>query len=297
LNRPSIAAESTVAEANVTVLELIKRSSEYLAKKGVDSPRLQVELLLAHVLKTPRLNLYLDFERQLSEQQLETLRNLVKRRGEREPLQYIVGSVSFCGLDLAVTPAVLIPRPETELLVEEAWKFLASGAHEEVKVLDFATGSGCIAIAIATKFPAAEVHAIDVSGSALEIARANADRHNARIFFHKAASIAQVISPSKIDLIVSNPPYIATAQIATLEPEVRNHEPAAALDGGADGLEFYRMLAGQAAPRVAPRGKLMLELGYGHSEGVCAILAGEGWTIETILPDYSSVPRILIAHR
>ena len=281
----------------MTVLELIKRSSEYLGKKRVDSPRLQVELLLAHVLKTPRLNLYLDFERQLSEQQLEMLRNLVKRRGEREPLQYIIGAVSFCGLELTVTPAVLIPRPETELLVEQAWKFLASRPDEEVKVLDFATGSGCIAIAIATKFPSAEVHAIDVSGAALEIARTNADCHNARIFFHQAASIAEMGAPPQMDLIVSNPPYIATAQIATLEPEVRDHEPAAALDGGADGLEFYRMLARQAATRMTPRGKLMLELSYGHSDGVCAILSGEGWTIETVLSDYSSVPRILIAHR
>ena len=230
-------------------------------------------------------------------QQLEILRNLVKRRGEREPLQYIIGTASFCGLELTVTPAVLIPRPETELLVEQAWKFLASRRDEEVKVLDFATGSGCIAIAIAAKFPLAEVHAIDVSGSALGIARANADRHNARIFFHQAASIAQIASPPHMDLIVSNPPYIATAQIATLEPEVRDHEPAAALDGGADGLEFYRMLAEQAATRMAPGGKLMLELGYGHAEGARVILSGEGWTIETVLPDYSSVPRILIAHR
>jgi release factor glutamine methyltransferase len=297
LNRPATAAENAVAQANVTVLELIKRSSEYLEKKGVDSARLQVELLLAHVLKMPRLNLYLDFERQLSEQQLETLRNLVKRRGEREPLQYIIGTVSFCGLELTVTPAVLIPRPETELLVEQAWKFLASRTDEELKVLDFATGSGCVAVAISTKFPVAEVHAIDVSGPALEIARANADRHNARIFFHQAACLAQIAAPPHMDLIVSNPPYIATAQIATLEPEVRDHEPAAALDGGADGLEFYRMLAEQAAPRMAPGGKLMLELGYGHAEGARAILAGEGWRIETVLPDYSSVPRILIAHR
>ena len=133
----------------VTVLEVIRRSAEYLESKGVDSPRLQIELLLAHVLKVPRLKLYLDFERQLSERELETLRSLVKRRGEREPLQYIVGTTSFCGLEISVTPAVLIPRPETELLVEQAWGFLTSRGGQAATVLDFGTGSGCIAIAIA----------------------------------------------------------------------------------------------------------------------------------------------------
>ncbi len=281
----------------MTVLEVIKRSTEYLAKKAVDSPRLQMELLLGHVLGIPRLNLYLDFDRQLSEAELETLRALVKRRGEREPLQYILGTTSFCGLALAVTAAVLIPRPETELLVEQAWKFLSSRNDDETRVLDFATGSGCIAIAIAVKFPRAEVHAIDNSAAALQIARANAERNNARVFLHEATSITDVAVPACIDLAISNPPYIPTAQIATLEPEVRDHEPVAALDGGVDGLEFYRMIARQAAPRIRPGGKLMLELGCGQAEAAGAILASQGWKIEIVLPDYSGIPRILIAHQ
>ena len=281
----------------VTVLEVIKRSTEYLARKAVDSPRLQMELLLAYVLKMPRLNLYLDFDRQLSEAELQMLRSLVKRRAEREPLQYILGTTSFCGLELAVTPAVLIPRPETELLVEQAWKFLSGRNDEQTKVLDFATGSGCIAIAMALKFPSAEVHAVDHSAAALQVARANAERNNARVFFHEAASIAEVIVPACIDLLISNPPYIPTAQIATLEPEVRDHEPTAALDGGLDGLEFYRMIARQAPARITPGGKLLLELGCGQAEAVRTILASQGYTIEIVLPDYSGIPRILIAHR
>jgi release factor glutamine methyltransferase len=281
----------------VTVLEVIKRSTEYLARKAVDSPRLQMELLLAHVLKIPRLNLYLDFDRQLSEAELQMLRTLVKRRAEREPLQYILGTTSFCGIELAVTPAVLIPRPETELLVEQAWQFLSSRNDEQIKVLDFATGSGCIAIAIALKFPSAEVHAVDHWAAALQVARANAERNNARVFFHEAASIAEVAVPACIDLVISNPPYIPRAQIATLEPEVRDHEPTAALDGGLDGLEFYRMIARQAPARITPGGKLLLELGCGQVEAVRTILASQGCTIEIVLPDYSGIPRILIAHR
>jgi release factor glutamine methyltransferase len=281
----------------MTVLEVIRRSTEYLAKKAVDSPRLQVELLLAHTLRIPRLNLYLQFDRELPENELQTLRTLVKRRSEREPLQYILGTASFCGLELDVTPAVLIPRPETELLVEQAWKFLSNRNDEAPKVLDFATGSGCIAIAIAVKFEGAEVHAIDRSPTALQVARANAERNNAHVFFHEARGLGEAAIPNEFDLVISNPPYIPTAQIATLEPEVRDHEPGIALDGGVDGLEFYRMIAHQAAARIAPGGKLLLELGCGQAEAVPAILVNERWTVETVLPDYAGIPRILIAHR
>jgi release factor glutamine methyltransferase len=200
-------------------------------------------------------------------------------------------------LELAVTPAVLIPRPETELLVEQAWKFLSSRNDGGAKVLDFATGSGCIAIAIAVKFQKAEVHAVDHSAGALQVARANADRNNARVFFHEAAGLAEAGVPTGFDLVISNPPYIPTAQIATLEPEVRDHEPGLALDGGVDGLEFYRMISRQAATRMAPEGKLLLELGCGQAEAASAILVNERWTVEMVLPDYAGIPRILIAHR
>ncbi len=163
----------------VTVVDVIQRSSEFLARKGVDSPRLQVELLLAHILQLPRLKLYLNFDRMLTEPELEQLRQLVKRRGQREPLQHILGTVSFCGFELEVDGRVLVPRPETELLAERAWEHLARMTAPPPIALDFGTGSGCLAIAMAAKCPAARIYAVDVSDEALAVARRNAERHNA----------------------------------------------------------------------------------------------------------------------
>jgi release factor glutamine methyltransferase len=281
----------------VTVLEIIRRSAEYLEKRGVDSPRLQIELLLAHVLKVPRLKLYLDFERTLTEDHLEAVRALVKRRGEREPLQYIVGTTSFCGIELAVNSSVLIPRPETELLVEQAWKFLASRGNRSSAVLDFATGSGCIAVAVAAKFPAAQVHAIDISKAALEVARANAEQNKVDVRFYEGASITAVELPQHFNLILSNPPYIPREEISTLQPEVRDHEPRQALDGGTDGLDFFRMIANEAVGRLLPDARLILELGEGQADAVSALMTSAGWVVESVLPDYSGCPRILIAQR
>ena len=162
----------------MTVLEVIQRSSDFLARKGVDSPRLQIELLLAQLLQMPRMKLYLNFERVLTDPELEALRGLVKRRGTREPLQHILGSTSFCGLEIAVNRDVLIPRPETEQLAEQAWRFLGGLSPEACTVLDFGTGSGCLAIAIAVKCAQATVVAVDLSEAALQVARQNAARHS-----------------------------------------------------------------------------------------------------------------------
>jgi release factor glutamine methyltransferase len=282
----------------VTVLEVIKRSTEYLESKGVDSPRLQTELLLAHVLKIPRLKLYLDFERRLSDVELDTLRQLVKRRGEREPLQYILGTTSFCGIEIMVTPAVLIPRPETELLVEQAWSFLASRRSPAATILDFGTGSGCIAVAIAHKFPSCEVHAMDASDDALSVARGNAERTGARVAFHRGQTIDDLKTPETFDLIVSNPPYIPEAEIVTLQPEVRDHEPRLALSGGTDGLAFYRLIASQARTRLTPGGRIMVELGHDQEQSARAVFERESWEVERLIADYAGTPRILIArHR
>ena len=279
----------------MTVLEVIKRSAEYLESKGVDSPRLQIELLLAHILKVPRLKLYLDFERRLSEGDLNTLRAMVKRRGEREPLQYILGTTSFCGLEISVTPAVLIPRPETELLVEQVWQFLVPRGDQAATVLDFGTGSGCIAIAIAHKFPPCEVHAIDASDEALRVARTNAERMGAKVHFHRGVAINDLTSPHTFDLVVSNPPYIPDAEVETLQPEVSRYEPRLALGGGKEGLDFYRMIASQARGRLAAEGRVMVELGHGQEGAVRGIFEGEGWFVERVVADYAGTPRILIA--
>ncbi|MBI4661470.1 MAG: peptide chain release factor N(5)-glutamine methyltransferase [Verrucomicrobia bacterium] len=330
----------------MTVLEVIQKSAEYLAKKGLESPRLQVELLLAHALKIPRLNLYLDFERGLSDAEIADVRQMVKRRGRREPLQHILGSTSFCGLEMRVTPAVLVPRPETELLAERAWRFLcirqaSSNMHPDTEptpeplpgrgaergtadqssppgrgagvgsfvenlaqnesvapaVLDFGTGSGCLAVSIAVNAPAARVWALEISEAALEVATQNAALHHVsdRIQFVQGDGIAALPAGIQFDLIVSNPPYIASREIDSLQPEVRDHDPRIALDGGEDGLNFFRAFAAQAKTFLRPSGKLMAEFGDGQEQAIERLFRDRGWLIEAVGRDYAGRPRILVA--
>jgi release factor glutamine methyltransferase len=281
----------------VTVLEVIQKSAEFLAKKGVDSPRLQTELLLAHVLQLPRMKLYLNFERKLSDPELDSLRTLVQRRGQREPLQHLVGTASFCGLEISVNRHVLIPRPETELLAEAGWQFLSTFDSRLATALDFGTGSGCIAIALAAKCPGARVVALDISKDALVAAQQNAARNHVadRIEFRHGDGFAALKSDERFDLIISNPPYIASEEIETLQPEVRDHDPRGALDGGADGLDFYRRLAAEAVRHLQPQGKLMVEFGDGQAEAISAIFAGQNWQVEAIREDYTRRQRFLIA--
>jgi release factor glutamine methyltransferase len=280
----------------VTVLEAIQRSAEFLARKGVEAPRLHTELLLAHVLHLPRMKLYLDFDRALTTAETDALRELVRRRGLREPLQHIVGSTSFCGLELAVNSDVLIPRPETELLAEAGWQFLATRNSQPCRALDLGTGSGCLAIALAVKCPAAQVVATDVSPVALAVARANAARHGVaeRIEFLAGDGFAAVPAGARFDLLVSNPPYIAAAEIATLQPEVRDHDPRLALDGGPDGLDFYRRIAAQADAFLEPGAKVMLEFGAGQAPALQELFAGPKWVVEAVQPDYNQRLRLLV---
>jgi release factor glutamine methyltransferase len=325
----------------VTVLEAIQKSAEFLAKKGVDSPRQQAELLLAHLLKMPRMKLYLNFERTLTAAETDALRDLVKRRGRREPLQHITGSTSFCGLEIAVNRHTLVPRPETELLAESGWKFLAGLAAESERqsptrreegeslahagpeagapiALDLGTGSGCLAIALATKCPSARIVATDISADALALAKQNAARHKVaeRIEFIQGDGFAALHSEGRVprapnrqdenggsqssplrkfDLIISNPPYIPSAEIATLQPEVRDFDPRAALDGGVDGLDFYRLMASEAMAFLKPGGRIMLELGDGQARAIRKIFEAEKWIVEAVMEDYSQRERILIA--
>lgn len=307
----------------VTVLEAIQKCTEFLGKKEVESPRLQTELLLAHLLQLPRMKLYLNFDRELLAAETDALRELVKRRGLREPLQQIVGSTSFCGLEIAVSRHALIPRPETELLAELGWQFLlerrpparldgealkpAVPAVGAPSALDFGTGTGCIAIALATKCPTAGITALEVSGEALALARQNAAANHVvdRIEFLLGDGLewlngddSQAGRPRfsrSFDLIISNPPYIPSAEIATLEPEVRDYDPRAALDGGADGLDFYRALARQAKSLLKPDGRIMLEFGDGQAEAIKNLLEDEKWIVEAVKEDYSQRARYLIA--
>ena len=283
----------------MTVLEVIQTSAEFLAKKGVESPRLQIELLMAHVLKMPRMKLYLSFERTLSAAELDALRELVKRRGQREPLQHIVGTTSFCGLEISVNRHVLVPRPETELLAEAGWQFLSTVKSQSATALDFGTGCGCIAIALAAKCPRAQMVALEVSGEACAVAQQNAIRHGVveRIQFVQGNSLAALPASRRFDLIISNPPYIPTAEIRSLQPEVRNYDPHTALDGGVDGLDFYRMFATNGAKFLQPGGKIMLEFGDGQAEAVQNIFASQLWIVEEVKQDYTQRLRILIARR
>jgi release factor glutamine methyltransferase len=283
----------------VTVLEAIQKSTEFLAKKGVESPRLQTELLLAHLLKMPRMKLYLNFERALTSVETDALRELVKRRGRREPLQHITGSISFCGFEIAVNRNVLVPRPETELLAELGWQFLSTFNPQPSTALDFGTGSGCIAIALAAKCPAAKIIATDISADVFALAKENTARNNVveRIEFLQGDGFSALPKDERFDLIVSNPPYIPSAEIETLQPEVRDYDPRSALDGGVDGLDFYRKISMEAKLFLKPDGKIMLEFGDGHAEAIKKIFENEKWIVEAVKDDYSQRARILIARQ
>ncbi len=291
----------------MTVLEAIQKSAEFLGKKNVESPRLQTELLLAHLLKMPRMKLYLNFERVLTPAETDSLREFVKRRGQREPLQHIVGSTSFCGYEIAVNRHALVPRPETELLAELGWQFLLAAPKQSEggstinsqpsTALDFGTGTGCIAIALAAKCPGAKITALDISADALTLAKQNATVNKVaeRLEFLQGDGFAGLSASSKFDLVVSNPPYIPSAEIETLQPEVHDFDPRLALDGGVDGLDFYRRMAAEAKLFLKPNGKIMLEFGDGQADTIKKIFEDEKWIVEAVKEDYSQRERILIA--
>lgn len=282
----------------MTIRTAIQSHEAFLASKGVESPRLQVELLLAHLLNLPRLKLYLDMDREVPQGELLRLEALVQSRAERVPLQHLVGSVSFNGLELEVNGDVLIPRPETEILSQLAVQRLSSLKKSAPVALDFGSGSGCLAISLAAGVPGAMVHAIDCSDAAIAVASRNAQRHGVadRIQFHLGDGFAALPGMTqRFDLLVSNPPYISTSEIATLDPEVRDHDPHLALDGGTDGLDFYRRLAAEAPTFLQPGAPVLLEFGDGQEDDLRRLFSGSGWVFETIESDLSGRPRIVIA--
>jgi len=281
------------------VLELIQRTTEFLKGKDVESPRLQAELLLAHVLKLPRMQLYLNFEKTPTTAQLDEFRQYVRRRGLREPLQHILGSVSFCGRELAVNRQVLVPRPETELLAELGWQYLQGCVkHTEApRALDYGTGSGCLAIALAANCPQAHVHALDISAEALEVAKRNAAQNQVadRIHFWHGNGFEGLPGGLRFHLLIGNPPYIPSAEIDRLQPEVRDYDPRGALDGGVDGLAHYQRLAVKGAAWLEQGGRLMLELGDHQAAPVRALFEAQKWIVERIAEDYTHHPRMMIA--
>jgi release factor glutamine methyltransferase len=254
-----------------TTLKVLNWTKEFLAAKGVENSRLEAEWLLCAATGLDRVGLYLNFEKPLNDEELSGYRAMVARRARREPLQHILGSQEFCGLEFEVTPDVLIPRHDTELLVSEA----VARKPDACSVLDIGTGSGCIAVALARQLPEAAVTATDISGAALAVATRNAERHGVSIEFI-AGSLFDPLPGRRFDLIVSNPPYIPSADIAGLEPEVRDFDPRGALDGGLDGLNFYRSLIPAAAKYLNRSGWLLVEVGSGQADYVSRLFLEAG---------------------
>ncbi len=274
----------------MTVLEVLNAATEFLRKKEIESPRLNAEHLLAHVLgKRNRIELYLEFERPLGEDERAPLRELVRRRSEGIPLQHLLGTVDFLGNIFATDARALIPRPETEQLVELV---IAKGAFD--KIADIGTGSGVIAVSLALKAPQAAVSACDISPTALDLARENAERHQTadRITFYESDLLASLAGP--FDAIVANLPYIPTGEIPSLSREVR-HDPVLALDGGSDGLALIRRLAGEAEGKLSPGGLLALEIGHGQAGPVAEILSSHNFRDISRHRDYQNTERFLTA--
>jgi release factor glutamine methyltransferase len=254
-----------------TTLKVLDWTKEYLTARGVENARLEAEWLLCAATGLDRVGLYLNFEKPLTDEELAAYRALVVRRGRREPLQHILGTQEFCGLDFEVTPDVLIPRYDTETLVNEALTRMPRASS----VLDIGTGSGCIAVVLAARLPAASVTAVDISAAALTVARRNAERNAVAVEFLQG-SLLEPLSGRQFDLIVSNPPYIPSSEIATLQPEVRDFDPRGALDGGLDGLEIYRRLIPSAVTALTGGGWLLLEVGAGQADAVSRLIISTG---------------------
>jgi release factor glutamine methyltransferase len=280
----------------LTVLEVIRKTSEFLGSKGVESPRLNAELLVGHALGLPRMRLYIEFERPVGDAELAAIRELVRRRGRREPLQHILGFAEFSGLRLKTDGRALIPRPETELLVENV---VSRAGSPPGRILDLGTGGGAIALALASRYPLARVTAVDSSPEALSLAAENAASTGltGRVSFMQSDWFAAIGPGEAFDLIVSNPPYLSREETDAAAPEVRAHEPAAALTSGDGGFADISAIAGQSAGFLAPGGMLALETGTGHHPRLAALLEGSGFARSESLQDLTGRSRFVLAWR
>ncbi|HLP18025.1 MAG TPA: peptide chain release factor N(5)-glutamine methyltransferase [Bacteroidota bacterium] len=317
-------ASQTTPQKVWTVLELITWSTNHLQEKKFDEARLTVELMLAHALSMKRIQLYLNFDKPLKPEELAAFKVLFKRRLAHEPVQYILGRTDFMGLPFEVDSRVLIPRPETEVLVEQTVRLCKElrSPGESVSLLDIGTGSGCIAVSCAKLIADAHVTALDVSAEAIDAARANAERNGVSISFSLADVFSQNLlcpdaplqavrepgtaatqdpahgSPLKngmFDAIVSNPPYISRSVYDTLQPEITQFEPRFAETDEGDGLTFYRRLAVIGKKLLVNDGFIAVEHAFDQQEAVMAIFADEGWRSIIPINDYSGNPRCVIA--
>jgi release factor glutamine methyltransferase len=274
-----------------TVREMVARGREFLERKGVEAARLEAELLVAHALGIDRLQLFLALDRPLERTEVARGRELLVRRGTREPTAYVTGRREVYGRAFEVGPGGLVPRPETELLVDRARALLAGRA--DARIAAVGTGTGCIAITLALELPGSEVSATDSSAAALAYARANAARLGAAVALHEGDALAPLAGRAPYDLVVSNPPYVDPAERDALAPEVRDHEPSEALFAPAGDPDFWaRRLVREAVPLLAPGGWLLVELGHGQGARVASWLAPRGhvWTLHR---DLERIERVL----
>lgn len=281
-------------DRQATIRAALQWAARYLEEKGIVEPRLDADLLLAYCLRLTRVELYLEPTRALSLSEQAGFTKLVERRGLREPVPYITGVQEFMALEFAVSKDVLIPRADTEALVETALNW-ARQEQGPLRLLDLCTGSGVVAVCLAHYLPQAEVWAGDISVAALSIARANASRHNAKVHFRQGDLLEPFTGQAPFRLVTANPPYIPGGEIEGLEPEVSFAEPRLALDGGPDGLDFYRRIAAEVQAVLVPGGKLMLEIGWDQYEGVREILLGAGFLEIGLVQDYAGRDRVVTA--
>jgi release factor glutamine methyltransferase len=283
-----------------TVQKLLTWTSDYFTEKGIDSPRLTAEMLLSHVLECSRIELYTGFDRIVDKPKLDLLHSLIKRCAQHEPVAYLIGRCEFYSLPIKVDSSCLIPRPETELLVEKAIDFLRRRQGTQ-NILELCTGSGCVAVAIAKNFADCRIIATDIRDEALAVAADNVTDHNLvdrvqLLCGDLFAPIIEGLDNARFDLIVCNPPYVSTAELKALDKNVRDYEPHAALHAGADGLDIYRRICEQVDPFLKPDAALILEIGYAQGPAVRRLLTEtDAFANITIHKDHSNNDRVVIA--
>ena len=278
----------------LTVLDVLNKSTDYLEKKGIESPRMNAELLLADILKCKRLELYLMYDRPLTEKELTEYREYLKRRSTFEPAQYIIGMVEFYGLEFNVSPAVLIPRPETEILVETVINSV--NKEDDLQIMDIGSGSGNISIAIAVNLTNAYVTGIEISKSAIVIAEENLKKYdlNKRVSFlnYDILSVDRD-ELTEFDIIVSNPPYVSKEDYGKVQKEILNYEPNIAVTDFYDGYKFYRGIISLSAQILKPNGKIFLEIAQGQSKKISEFMKENNFKEISIVQDYQKIDRVI----
>ena len=280
------------SENNCRVINLIGWTEKYFLSKGLENGRNIGEILLQHLLDCKRVELYFGSEKQLTQDTIKTYHSWIQRLIKNEPLQYITGTIEFYGLELMITPAVFIPRPETERVVDIALQILKTVISP--KILDVGTGSGCIAIALANELPEASVTGIDIDPNMLKLAQKNADLHKINNIIFKQMDIQKEIPKESYNLIVSNPPYIPLNEISDLEKNIKDFEPRIALTDGADGLTFYHRLASVSSKILHSNGYLIMEVGQdNHPQKALKLFKNNAFASNKLIQDYNGDDRVL----